>query len=440
MPPDKPAMREPIDFTSISCSPSWIKVNDRDPLTYSVYRCEGTAAQCANKTAFGSAIATGITEAEGLNYPDYDVTTDQEYQYCITATDPSGNESPVVAATGNSNCGSCTPEDIPPPSVTGVTAFPLSETNNTGAKLLWNKYTFDDGNGGYYVYRCSGATCAFRGSAIRSCSKTVPTFMAPLVIDGEPGGDWYYGVTYRTDCGDTDTESPFGASSIDGPIDVGDIWIKMIVISSCSNYDAKSGCIPVTTVDTSTKGTGVMFGTAPAAGYEVFLVDSNYNVIGTPAVTDSSGNYKLTLGNDDNSINLAGKYKVLLKVPEADKAGAPCSPTDIVSSDCHIVLDGSVTVTDDGVAKKVYGVTLPEPGGGRAEIGNPDCNDYVDIDDLSILVSVFGSSMGDGKYQTYADFDGSGFIDLDDYVILKQNIGKTLDAAPAFDATLCKPQ
>ena len=99
-----------------------------------------------------------------------------------------------------------------------------------------------------------------------------------------------------------------------------------------------------------------------------------------------------------------------------------------------------MTLTPVPETKKVSGIKLPSTGGGRAEIGNADCSDSVDVGDLLILKAKFGSNDGDSRYQSYADFDGNGSIDVEDFLIFKKNFGKTLDAAPTFDATLCKPQ
>ena len=213
---------------------------------------------------------------------------------------------------------------------------------------------------------------------------------------------------------------------------------KCIVISSCSDYDKGEGCIPVRMIDTSAKGADGKFKSSGVVGYQVFLIDANNNMNIAVGLTDVNGNYKLIVSNDDGSINMSNKFNIVLKVPEAKKSGVPCS-LGFSGNDCYIVLDKEVMVKDDGKCNKVPGINLPSPGGGRAEVGNADCSAAIDVGDLMILKSSFGSSVGADNYQPYADFDGNGTVDVEDFLILKKNYGKVLDDAPAFVSNLCKP-
>ena len=432
--PSKPTM-DTIAYTSISCSPTWNSVSDKDTLTYSVYRCDGGSTECTSSGDFTS-VSTGITNP--LSYPDYDVTTDETYTYCVTAVDAKPNESAVYETGSTTNCGICTPSDRPNPPTDAGAAVQASET---GAKVYWTNSVDDDSSGGYNVYRCSTSGCS-SATAVQSCVDGDRTPASPLLLNGEPVGDWYYGVTYMKDCEDEATESFL----TDVPTAISDSAVTIIsvtpacetqciIVSSCKDYDADSGCVPVTSVDTSQTGSDGKFLSTGMSGLEVYLADTSSNLVGdTTTTTDSNGNYKLVINNAVAGLSTSSNYYMILKVPSAQKSGIACSP-GFSGDDCYIILSKEVEIEED-TNVKISGLQLG--GGGRAEIGNPDCSDSVDVGDLLILKAAFGSSTGGDSYKTYSDFDGNGTIDVEDFLILKKNFGKVLDAAPSTDANLCK--
>ncbi|NLF29381.1 MAG: hypothetical protein GX591_00680 [Planctomycetes bacterium] len=94
------------------------------------------------------------------------------------------------------------------------------------------------------------------------------------------------------------------------------------------------------------------------------------------------------------------------------------------------------TVNDAFVAKLTY---LPSPVGGDA-----DTDGDVDLDDFVILKQNFGAL---GATWDQGDFDASGAVDLDDFVLLKQNFGAgamsvnlLTTATPATDVEPVRPR
>ena len=434
--PDSPEMQD-IPHTATSCDPAWYSVQDEDAVTYSLYRCNSGASECAAAGDF-TAIATGLTGGDVLSLGDYDVNADSIYTYCATAVDASGNESAVYDSADTANCGVCAPGNRPnAPSAVGAAIL----ASQTGSKLYWTDSP-DHSGGGYNVYRCSGSDCASPGSPVQTCVPGGRTAASPLSLDNEPCGAWYYGVTYMTDCGDPSTESLLSAmgtaissSAVDIPCAHAGCDSRCIIVSSCKNYDLADSCVPVTVLDPSQTGGDGKYLATGKTGLEVFLADSDNNPRGDAvAVTDSNGNFKLIIDNAIAGLDTTSSYQLILKVPATQKSGIACSP-GFTGDDCYIILSKEVTVLEDAEVK-VSGLSLG--GGGRAEIGNPDCSDSVDVGDLLIFRAAFGSSEGDDDYKTYADFDGNGSVDVEDFLILKQNFGKTLDAAPGALPILCE--
>ncbi len=58
-----------------------------------------------------------------------------------------------------------------------------------------------------------------------------------------------------------------------------------------------------------------------------------------------------------------------------------------------------------------------------AKLGDVDGDDDVDLSDLGILLSAYGTCVGDPRYVPEADFNGPFCIDLGDLGILLANYG-----------------
>ena len=436
--PDKPGMQD-IPHTASSCHPAWHAVQDKDSLTYNLYRCNGGSIECNSGDDF-SAVATGITAGgDMLSLFDDDVNPDSLYTYCATAVDPSGNDSAVFESGDSANCGVCTPGNrANPPSEAGAATI----VPGSGAKLYWTNSVDHDASGGYNVYRCNSPDCGFPVGPVQTCVAGNRTQLNPLMLDHEPCGDWYYGVTYMKNCLDPSTESLLpgvstaisdDALSIQSPYPACET--RCIIVSSCKDYDAADRCVPVTITDTGRTGADGKYLVNGKSGLSVFLADySDDPVADAFTITDSGGNFKLVINNFTAGLNTSSTYSLILKVPAAQKSGMACSP-GFSGDDCYIILSKDVKIEEDAEVK-VSGLSLG--GGGRAEIGNADCSDSVDVGDLLLFKAAFGSSKGGADYKTYADFDGNGTIDVEDFLILKKNFGKVLDAAPAPVPGLCK--
>lgn len=66
-------------------------------------------------------------------------------------------------------------------------------------------------------------------------------------------------------------------------------------------------------------------------------------------------------------------------------------------------------------------IVIGTPAGGTP--GDVNGDGFVDLTDLSLLLSAFGECAGDPAYNADADFDGSGCIELGDLTILLGNFG-----------------
>jgi hypothetical protein len=447
-----------MDSDDISCTPSWNPVTDKDTtIRYSVYRCTGSS--CSSSSTWES-VSADILQAAGLTYTDIVPDAQSPYTYCITAKDEASNESATYPATTQPNCKVCTPGNQAK-APTAVTAGPSGTTGaNYGALVFWTKSKDDNGSdGGYKIYRCSNETCtsptavsgkgctdlAASSSAVQNIGPT-----APITLSGEPADTWYYGVTYSSDCTDMeatesqltgDSEAISSSLTIDPP-PAPDCTGKCIHVSNCKDWtDLTANCSSINVLDTSQKGTDEKFLASPKSGVEVFVADSTGAMVGTAATTDGTGAFAITIDNNSSAVNLDNKYKVVMKIPSAEKAGIACDSSFYdTEGSCYIVLNGEIILSDDDTkTARSFGINLPPVGGGRAEIGNPNCDTVVNITDLVLLKPGFGTAVGDTAYKTYLDFDGNGIIDVADFLILKKYFGNELSAAPTPDATLCKP-
>ena len=446
-PPDKPVLQKPIPKTSMSCTPTWDAIDDDDEITYSVYRCDGDLEACADSSDF-TAIETGILETSSLTSPDYEVIPDDKYTYCVTAvvSNAGGLES-AIRDTGITNCGVCIPSDRPQPPTDVAT------TTNPGTcdvmALSFTRSVDDSGEGGYNLYRCTDADCDHQTKMV-DCTE-LPAGGSnivnigpdnPLPLGGEDPATYYYAATYQSDCSDPYQESfPAVDETLDPDFgkDCGACTNpgKCVIVSSCKDYAEQNGCVPIAETDTSSKDEDGTFASSPMPGVQVELLDSSGNVVAT-ASTDSSGNYKIELDNTPGTIDIDATYKVVLHISSADKGNIACTP-GYAGDDCYVALTAGVKLEEGGDGVKISGLEI-NPNGGRADIGNPDCSDSVDVGDLLILKAAFSANKGDEDYETFADFNGDGSIDVQDFLIFKKNFGKFLDHAPAFEAGMCKPE
>ena len=69
-----------------------------------------------------------------------------------------------------------------------------------------------------------------------------------------------------------------------------------------------------------------------------------------------------------------------------------------------------------------------------ADMKSPDVNGdrVVNMSDVILLATVFGSVSGDGKYKAQYDINSDGAINMSDVIILAKNFNKTSADYPAL--------
>lgn len=208
-----------------------------------------------------------------------------------------------------------------------------------------------------------------------------------------------------------------------------------VTFSNCDQFGVS--CTPLAAVDPSITGSDGQYAKIPLAGRNISLLDSKGNPAAPSVATDAQGQFQLSL--DTATLWSGESYSLVLNLEGEDRNRFACDSL-FESAGCFMLLK---QLAVQGAARaqwvRVSPPPLPMPGGGRAEIGNPDCNSVVDITDLVLLKPGFGKQRGTPEYRTYLDFNGDGQIDIADYLLLKNNFGRSLPDAPGPHAALCKP-
>jgi len=346
-------------------------------------------------------------------------------------------DSPVITETSCSADGGKTGFSVCPRSI----SQPASNTCRIDFDQSYYSYIVDE----YQIYR---STTDNRKDAVKIGSVLEDgseKYTFEDVITNLNGTKYYYWLApYNQKYG--------GANFVSSTSCIIEDWINTgtscdsdcIHISNCSRYENISNntdCSSIAEIDTNARGSDGKFALTPVSGLYVFVADSSNTPIDIPAITDSNGNFHIVIDNNSGLIDLEKTYKVVLKIPAASKGSTPCDTSFFdVQGNCYIVLAEGVSLTDDdSVTTRVFGVKLPAANGGRAEIGNPNCDNVVDIADLSLLRPGFGTVQGEDGYQTYLDFDGNGIIDIADFAVFRIYFGYELSTAPDSSNPLCKP-
>jgi hypothetical protein len=110
----------------------------------------------------------------------------------------------------------------------------------------------------------------------------------------------------------------------------------------------------------------------------------------------------------------------------------PFMPDKVKLSTCggehipNVAMDGYVVVSSDPCDPPEN--PPPDPPPNPSTTPNPDVNGdgVVDILDLAIVASVYGTSVGQSYYNPSADLDQNGKINISDLAIVARNFGKTL--------------
>ena len=383
-------------------------------------------------------------EPGALSCADNAVEQNSTYTYCVTATDADENTSPLLTP-GAPNCKACIPSAPPPDPPANVS--PTLAANRTDVNIYWTKSTSDNGiDGGYAVFRCADAACATKTS-VKTCSQLAASSpavknisaAAPVTLVSEPAGEWSYGVAFQTSCeagAQSSSLATGGPVAVPQPPSCADP-ARCAVISSCLNFAEKISCSPLLEIDTAHKDENG-FVKLPRQGVKIGVMAPDGSDIGPQATTGEDGNYELKIDTDKVSINAAGKYHVVMIIPESQRAGAPCT-ANISQAECRMLLKETLLAPNSPVIKPSL-PPLPAPGGGRAEIANGNCDNMINMKDFGVMRMSFNKSAGQPGYQTYADFNGDGSVNMADFNVLKMYFNKELGAGPAFDSTLCAPQ
>ncbi|MEW6203131.1 MAG: hypothetical protein AB1546_14225 [bacterium] len=432
--PNAPQAELP-DYDPISCTPKWQAVTDKDPVKYGVYRCTGKTTSCTSATQFTTTVATDLASTE-LSKQDATVTTNVTYTYCMTAKDPSGNESAKISS---GNCAQCTPSDKPkPPSNADATG--VAPTENTIAKIWWTKSADDAaGTGNYNIYRCTGETedtCDTSSTGKVNTDGYVSgakTSADPYKATKEPDGTWYYGITYANE---SDSESDLAVTANSVTIQWPDPCLADPDSCPCEItippiYEIKPD-LPLC------EGT---YCKVAKSNLKIEVVDNTGTAlkIGT---TDSDG---ISISFPESDIPTGKTFDVRIILPLAP--GMPCDKTEYTASGgtkCVVILKKAIT--EEVLRGICSGDPLPVPaidiGTGRKDIGNADCDGEVGFNDLKELKKSYKKNVGSGADE-WADFDGDGEVGFNDLKILKKNYKMIVygaDQIDTSDQSFCKPE
>jgi len=445
---DKPDLPEMLTLTGdeFRCTMDWEAIDDPYSIMYEIHRCDGKMDACDTPGEFSLIDDEAGSNIAVTQYEDMSVTTGDYYTYCVVADAEGIIKSDVYNASNKKNCGQCfAGETIAAP--TDMNAW--FDGGDATVKVSFTRSADDEGDGGYAIYRCADDTCAANTTAVKTCTQLAAGGSAiqnlsgvnPISIAGEPEGTYYYGATYQPDCSNNDAVSDLANvnSAISDEVAVTPPPCAnpamCVVLSSCSDFENKTRCSPVTRKDTTqTDANGYVL--APQQGYEVYLADkSGVRVNGASATTGADGNFKISIDTTKVTLDLSREYQIVLKLPDNAIAGQPCSAS-LSGDGCLIELNKGVALNQDSSTVQVRGIPLADCGGG--EIGNFNCDATVDITDVMLLKNCFGSVLGDNDYRKWCDVTGNGIVDVLDFMAIKSHFGLEMNAAPSCRPELCK--
>jgi fibronectin type 3 domain-containing protein len=125
---------------------SWVfSIDNVGTNGYWIERCEGTG--CTNFSRVNTSLTTDT------NFSDTGLASGAVYRYRVQAEDITGNLSPYSNITT-----AATLDTIPPSAPTNLAATPA--TDGTQVNLSWTASTDNVGVSGYWIERCTGATCS----------------------------------------------------------------------------------------------------------------------------------------------------------------------------------------------------------------------------------------------------------------------------------------
>jgi len=456
LPPDKPEIKVPVGFSQNTCTPEWDAVEDNDTVTYNVYRCEGTEAECNDPGGFvhlGSEQQLDACEdTTDTQCEDWTLEPDTQYMYCITAKDAQPNESDIYDSEDTINCSPCMATSrCPQP--TGVIAGEKGPSYY-GVDVYWQHSSSDDGSGeGYYIYLCTGSTadtCTTRldedNTPVNGDYSSTPYTIADAGVSVE--ASYYIGVSYEgKTCGESAiavSENSVKLKPQDNCIDNPDCSISINIanaftkkeLAPCVEGDLDVNCQKVLAACAASTVTGCTeaarkFVTSPAAGITIELFD---------ATTGTAVKAKSTLADGTlpefalkpSSINFTHEYSIRLRLPEgywneilaySQTDGAGCAP-DSGDGECILEIDSTVDIglnPSIGINAMEIPIDASAFGG---QFANPDCDEKVTLKDLAAVKKRFFTNAT--MYHPAVDFNLDGKIDLKDLAMIKANFNKSI--------------
>jgi hypothetical protein len=452
--PDKPVITN-LAQDDASCKVTWDAVTDKDTPVYTVFRCNGNMATCYNSLSF--ATMTDAIDIADTQYSDVSVASGQQYIYCVTARDASGNASLKREPASHTNCTDvCWPGHRPKCKSPGaVTAFETAD--QYGGRVNYQKSPDDAGTTyaagqGYKVYLFSSASltsCTAPATPDSPLTNPLKQFGNDITFSKLPAnveGDYYLGVTY-TGQADVCEESKPTLSSLPSASG-GKIHVRNSELSICSETKKPKGCTR-----------GVVFHSSDLAPCRL-ATDPDcrtdaYKKIETPISGAKVEVY------DTGAPNVV----IILKIPDKDgkvptfyippvttgnafsmRARIPLSQVSDEFKTTSCAIDGTDCLVD--LSAWLWGV-LADPivppnviipgavGAGGGESGNPNCDGVVDIKDMMSEKSPFKTKVGDCCYRPWADFNMKSVIHVADIAFIKKNFKVNFGAVPE-NAFLCR--
>lgn len=441
-PPAAPSMGfMQINVNDNSCRPSWTPVTDKDTLTYTLYRCEGTMWDCTSETSFTQVVGAENMAPEITSWEDGSVEVDkQQYVYSITAKDASNNESAIVADGNATNRRECDLSILIPPPDQLPDANVALLPDGRGCKFWWTGNSPSDIGSytvgvGYNIYLCataSASSCStnpLNTSVIQDQYNNTLDAYEVFDLADDYVGIWHAGIT-------------FNDGVIESDIVVSDSTCN-VTCGDCPGFTAIELAAPVKEIDWETYDSSAdEWKTSAKGGVEIRIVDQSDGTVIARNLTGEDGLATLYVSEDA----VTGKtLRMEAYFDTGSMKGLFCDNADYETAGCAIYIKSDID--GDNVVNGVnYSVTtaprIPKPGGGRKEIGNPVCDGEINFNDFKVLKSSYKTSTGEAKYAAYADFNGDGKVDFNDFKLLKTNYKKKVAGGAELDtsdADYCKP-
>ncbi|MFC1474701.1 dockerin type I domain-containing protein, partial [bacterium] len=449
-PPDPPVIDlDDLDSSDLVCTIAWHAVSDQDTVTYNLYRCAGDIDTCASEDDFTTSV---LSDSEELQVVD--VTDDMvEYTYCVTATDPSSNESAKVTggAAASPNCVECLAV-TPPEPPTDVNA---STTGNGGYTVYWTASAGEDGSGSYNIYTCD--TASVRPGRDSGCIMEATSIGEGIVNAGNPyevtissvtaEGDYYVVVTY--------TASTSGAES-GGAATAATIYITGLYRDRCEENPVpadcnvtisftgvfgKRGIIACNAGDPGCLSEEYMHGVTGIENVSVDVLSAtNLSTIKT-VMTAADGSAPDIVLSSTYDIVPGSRYIVRARYPASevdDPQTARCTNADTFETDGWCAVEMLQPILAANFSLDVTTATLPmdlSSGGGGSVMGDPNGDGVINMFDIAVLKGAFGAEPGDLCYKAWADLNLDGKVNLFDLGVIKNMIGPpiALEGDPDYD-------